>query len=236
MSDSSEGPQQPGPRDPWAPPEQPVQPAGPRPVTPPVAEQPTVTSLRYPAAGQPPASPVPPPPIAPTGPGAPGYGPYGGASPYGAGGPYDTTGYGTAYGSGSPYAVGPSGYPGAGYGHAPHPAGYGAANGLGITGLVLGIIGTVCTASIVAFFLGILLGVLAIVFGAIGRAKASRGEAANGGQALAGLVLGLIALVGGIAILIGLIVDISNDPEPVGGPDTESYSASSVPYGYATTR
>jgi len=58
--------------------------------------------------------------------------------------------------------------------------------------LVLGILALVSSITVVG---GILLGLVAIVFGALGRGRAKRGEATNGSSATAGLVLGIVALV-----------------------------------------
>ncbi|MFJ4685770.1 DUF4190 domain-containing protein [Streptomyces sp. NPDC088789] len=77
-------------------------------------------------------------------------------------------------------------------------------NGMGTTGLVLGIIGVVCSVTFFLWFLGVILGVLAIIFGAIGRGKANRGEATNKGAATAGLVCGIVATV--ILPLLGFLV------------------------------
>ncbi|GAA2441161.1 DUF4190 domain-containing protein [Streptomyces glaucus] len=103
------------------------------------------------------------------------------------------------------------GYPqsGPGYGRpagpgwpaAPHPQAPGytqplqPSNGMGTTGLVLGIIGVVCSLTFFLWFFGVVLGILAIIFGAIGRGKANRGEATNKGAATAGLVCGIVATV-----------------------------------------
>lgn len=65
-------------------------------------------------------------------------------------------------------------------------------NGLGTTALVCGIVGAaLCWVPV----LGFILGVLATTFGAIGLVKANKGEATNKGMAIAGLVLGVVALV-----------------------------------------
>ncbi|WP_260475015.1 DUF4190 domain-containing protein, partial [Streptomyces sp. WAC 05379] len=72
-------------------------------------------------------------------------------------------------------------------------------NGMGTAGLVLGII------SAVIFCLwpvAIVVGVLAVIFGAIGRGKARRGEATNPGQALAGIICG----AAGVALGLGMLV------------------------------
>ncbi len=98
----------------------------------------------------------------------------------------------------------PYGYPG-GYGYPHHqhggypgwPGPGGESNGMGITGLVLGII------SAAVFCLwpaAIVLGIMGVVFGAIGRGKAKRGEATNGGQALAGIICGTVGIVLGLGL------------------------------------
>jgi hypothetical protein len=133
-----------------------------------------------------PGEPVPPPPIAPDGPGQ---------VPYG---------YPGAYGHPAAQPPGHGGAPGQGYygwtGTAPIPS-----NGLGVTGLVLGII------SAVVFCLwpvAIVLGALALIFGSIGRGKAARGEATNPGQALAGIICGAV----GVALGIGFGVLVLTTP------------------------
>ncbi|MFJ5227260.1 DUF4190 domain-containing protein [Streptomyces sp. NPDC088400] len=222
MSENSQQP--PGrsePSDPWAPPAGGVpldKPAAPQDSRPPQAPQqpasvhdmPTV--LGMPSAGP---GPVPPPPTAPGGPAQPTPGPYGypavppvqqqppaaqqPAAPYGALPPY-----GAAPGA----AYGYPGYPATGY------PGYGQpgwqqppANGMGVAALVLGIIGVV---GFCMWGLGVILGVLALIFGIIGRRRAHRGEATNGGMALAGIILGAIGMAIGAAFLGLLIWGIAN--------------------------
>ncbi|MFI6934491.1 DUF4190 domain-containing protein [Streptomyces sp. NPDC050287] len=106
------------------------------------------------------------------------------------------------YGSPAPsYPVAPAvgAYPQTpGYGMAAQPS-----NGMGTTGLVLGIIGVVFSLTFVLWFFGVILGILAIIFGAIGRGRAGRGEATNKGAATAGLVCGIVATV--ILPLLGLL-------------------------------
>ncbi|MET7526834.1 DUF4190 domain-containing protein [Streptomyces sp900116325] len=211
MSDNTE---QPGggaePRDPWAPPDSRVpleKPSGdPRP--PAVHDQQTVTSMPAaasgpaptagfgsapgtgPGAGQVPGD-VPPPPIAPNGPGQ--------AAPPPAG----QYGYPAAP---QPQYGGYPGYPG--YGGQPAWGGPGPANGLGIASMVLGIIAVV---GFCMWGLGVVLGVLALIFGLIGRGRVKRGEATNGGMALAGIILGSIGIVISGAFLGFLIWAIAND-------------------------
>jgi hypothetical protein len=92
-----------------------------------------------------------------------------------------------------PYA---GGYPGA---YPPPPPSYGGyppaspqavpKNGLGIAALVVAIVG------LFTVYGGIVLGVVAIVLGFLGRGRAKRGEATNGGVALAGIVLGFLGVI-----------------------------------------
>lgn len=120
---------------------------------------------------------------APTeGPGSvPAYGQPAGTAPYGE--PAAPAGYGQpAYGGPPPY-----GMPGT----APR-------NGLGTAALVLGILALLATVTVIG---GVLLGILAVVLGAIGRGRAKRGEATNGGSALAGLICGAIAVVLSLALV-----------------------------------
>ncbi|MEV6671502.1 hypothetical protein [Streptomyces sp. NPDC051162] len=165
------------------------------------------------------ASAVPPVPQAPTGPGTPSAYPVG---PYGQQ-PYGQMPYGPAapYGQQPPYGYAPPGsygYPVGPYGpgwQQPAPA---AGNSLGVAALVLGIIGTVLSPTV---FLGVVLGILAIIFGGIGRSKVSNGEADNGGQSLAGLILGGVGLVASVLMLIFYInvgQSSHKDPAPEDDP------------------
>ena len=88
--------------------------------------------------------------------------------------------------------------PSGGYGAPPPGSGVAPRNGLGIAALVLGLLALFSSWTVVG---GILFGLLAIVLGVIGRGRAKRGEANNGGLALAGIILGAL----GLLISIGLI-------------------------------
>jgi len=93
-----------------------------------------------------------------------------------------------------------------------HYGGYPASprNGLGTTALVLGIVGVVAGAVVVFFYVAFIVGILAIVFGAIGRGRAKRGEATNRKAATWGLSLGIVALV--LSVVGGvLIVHVAQD-------------------------
>ncbi|MFD7324602.1 DUF4190 domain-containing protein [Streptomyces sp. NPDC059875] len=188
MSDNSD--QQRGgydPTDPWAPPNRDgvelSKPATPAPTPqdrPPVHDQPTMTSM--PGAGD-----VPPPPVAPGGPAAtPGAYGYPAAAPPAASAP-------TAYGY--------PGYPGyPGYGQPGWQAA--PANGMGTAAMVIGIVAVV---GFCLYGLGVVLGILALVFGIIGRKKVQRGEANNGGMATAGIVLGAIGILVS-AVFLGFMI------------------------------
>ncbi|MBM7171260.1 DUF4190 domain-containing protein [Streptomyces sp. G44] len=192
----------PGERDPWAPP-------------PEDAVPPPPPAARVPAAGAPfaaPGEPVPPPPLSPEGPGQVPYG-YEGPAGYGAHGGYP----GHAGHAHAPGQYGYPGYPGyAGQG-VPGMPGYGwpampmaPANGMGVTGLVLGII---AAAVFCLWPLAIVLGILAVIFGAVGRGKARRGEATNGGQALAGIICGVVGIVLGVALLVVTVVTADDETD-----------------------
>lgn len=91
-----------------------------------------------------------------------------------------------------------------GYGQNPAPP----RNGFGIAALVLGLLALVLSWTIIG---GIVLGLLALIFGLLGRARAKRGEATNGGLSVAGIVLGSL----GLLIAIGIVafgVSIINSP------------------------
>ncbi|AWL40867.1 MULTISPECIES: DUF4190 domain-containing protein [unclassified Streptomyces] len=215
MSDNTQQPGGgPAPHDPWAPPENRVElgkPTGaPRP--PGVHDQPTVTAAPGPDPGAgpmpappaggfapPPGGDVPPPPVAPNGPG------WSGAQ-YG----YPATPPAPA--PAPPYA----GYPGyPGYGGQPAWGGPAPANGLGVAAMVLGIVGVV---GFCMWGIGIVLGVLALVFGIVGHGRVKRGEADNGGMALAGIILGSVSIVIGGVFLVLLIIGVTD-----GGSSGEEY-------------
>ena len=140
-------------------------------------------------------------------------GPYapGGAYP---GGPYP----GGAY-AGGPYPGGA--YPGGAYQGGPYPGGYPPPapygdyyspgppkNGMGVAALVVAIIALISSVSVVG---GILLGIVAVILGFIGRGRVKSGEANNGGVATAGIILGVISIIAGlafIAIWVGLFKDV----------------------------
>jgi hypothetical protein len=92
----------------------------------------------------------------------------------------------------------PPGYPPSpSYGGGPPPPAV-PRNGLGIASLVLAVVGLLSAATV---FAPIALGVVAVIFGFLGHARAKRGTANNGGVAIAGIVLGGLAVVVGLAFI-----------------------------------
>ncbi|WP_344396962.1 DUF4190 domain-containing protein [Streptomyces vastus] len=158
------------------------------------------------APGGGPGEPVPPPPISPDGPGR------------------ATYGYGYGY-QGQPYYPATPGR-GPGYGWPGMPMA--PSNGMGTAGLVLGIV------SAVGFCLwpvAIILGILAVIFGAIGRGKARRGEATNAGQALAGIICGVAGTALGVTMLVLLIIApglLSDSETDYSGPGDDGFNTSLV--------
>ena len=77
---------------------------------------------------------------------------------------------------------------------------------MGVASLVLGILAILGG----LFVVGGLFGILAVIFGFIGRAKAKRGEATNGGMALAGIITGFIGIALA-ALIIVLAIFVADD-------------------------
>ncbi|MEV7015893.1 DUF4190 domain-containing protein [Streptomyces sp. NPDC093991] len=99
------------------------------------------------------------------------------------------------------------GHHGAGY---PQQAGTGERhNGFGIAALVLGIVGALLFWTAIG---GIVLGLLAVVFGVLGFRRGRRGVATNGTMAVIGAVLGALALVVS-SVLLALGVAVINSDE-----------------------
>ncbi len=117
----------------------------------------------------------------------------------------------------NPYGSGqnPGGYPPpppqpyAGY---PPPPPNPPKNGLGLAALVVAIVGLVLCWSVVG---GVIAGVVAVILGFLGRGRVKRGEADNGGIAIAGIVLGFLSIVVGL-VFIAIWVGVFN---VVGGGD-----------------
>ncbi|MGW2227424.1 DUF4190 domain-containing protein [Streptomyces formicae] len=244
--DAARGADAPQERDPWAPPAEDAVPPpslekrGAWPPPGPVSVQPPGDPFAPPpGAGQ--GEPVPPPPVSPDGPGQAPYGypghAYAGSPGYpgydGYQAPPGYEGHGHP-GHPGPHGPGPQGWPG--YpGHAGYPVqgppGYGwpampmaPANGMGVAALVLGIVAAV---GFCLWPLAIVLGILAVIFGSIGRRKARRGEATNGGQALAGIICGAAGIVLGVAMVVFLLV-VPDEDDDTGSSDDPGFSATLV--------
>jgi uncharacterized membrane protein YciS (DUF1049 family) len=82
-------------------------------------------------------------------------------------------------------------------------------NGLGVTALVTGVVGVILAILVVLSPLAAILGAVAVGTGIAGIARANRGLASNRGQAVAGLVAGLLALAISIAIMVSAGVYLS---------------------------
>jgi hypothetical protein len=79
-------------------------------------------------------------------------------------------------------------------GYSPPPAA--PKNGLGVAALVVAIVALI---SVVG---GAVLGIVAIVLGFLGWQRAKRGEATNGGIAIAGIVLGALSIIEAIVVIV----------------------------------
>jgi uncharacterized protein DUF4190 len=76
------------------------------------------------------------------------------------------------------------------YGYQPPPAG--PKNGLGIAALVVAIFALVSCWTVMG---GIILGIVAVILGIVGRSRAKSGQANNGGVAMAGVLLGALGII-----------------------------------------
>ncbi|WP_432142897.1 DUF4190 domain-containing protein [Streptomyces sp. bgisy084] len=87
-------------------------------------------------------------------------------------------------------------------------------NGMGITALVLGIVGLVLGLLIILFWMSWLPALLAVVFGSVGLSHARRGRATNRGMALAGVILGVVGLLaaaGGAVLTVTAVKKVTDD-------------------------
>ena len=82
-------------------------------------------------------------------------------------------------------------------------------NGLAVAALVVGIVGVVLFWTVWG---GVILGILGLVFGAVGLSKGNRG-APNKGMAVAGLILGGVAVVGSILFIVALVSVVDSSEE-----------------------
>ncbi len=83
-------------------------------------------------------------------------------------------------------------------------------NGMGVAALVVGVVSLVLAILVITSPFAFILGIIAIILGAVGMSRASKGVATNRGQALAGLLTGLLSILLAIVVgasLIGLFVE-----------------------------
>ena len=82
-------------------------------------------------------------------------------------------------------------------------------NGLGVAALALGVASLVAAFSFVLFPLGLLGGLVAVILGVIALSRRITGGATNPGQAWAGTICGILALVIGIvfSVRVGTFVE-----------------------------
>ncbi|MFH9223838.1 DUF4190 domain-containing protein [Streptomyces lydicus] len=87
-------------------------------------------------------------------------------------------------------------------------------NGMGITALVLGLVGLVLGMFLILFWISWLPALLALIFGAIGVNQARKGLATNKAMAVSGLVMGILGLllaVGSAAFTVVAIKHVVDD-------------------------
>lgn len=92
-----------------------------------------------------------------------------------------------------------------GYGQPPYGTASGGhqgpkKNGFGVAALVLGVLSLITW----FFLIGGLFGLVAIILGVLGRGRVKRGEADNGGMALAGIITGALGLLLTILVIAGV--------------------------------
>lgn len=117
------------------------------------------------------------------------------------------------------YAVGPYG------GWAPPVA----RNGAGLTAMIMGIVGAVLAVSCFGAFLGLPLGIAAVVCGIVGLRIARRGEATNRPQALTGLILGIVSI--GLSVAMIALVFSGIDDGWFDGPDDDLITSQNGDWG-----
>lgn len=89
------------------------------------------------------------------------------------------------------------------------PPPYGRRNGLGTGSLLLALVALLATLTV---FGGVILGIAAALMGFAARRRVKRGEATNGGVAMTGIVLGIVAAVVGLFIIwLGFGTELFNE-------------------------
>jgi hypothetical protein len=104
-------------------------------------------------------------------------------------------------------------------------------NGFGITALALSLIGLLFCLMPITGFIGLGLGLLGFLFAALGLGRVRKGVATNKGMSIAGLILSVLAIVGGF-IAMKMFFDIV---EGIGGSSSPPSAVSGAPEGDAAS-
>lgn len=110
-----------------------------------------------------------------------------------------------------------------------------ARNGMGVTALVLGIIGVLSGIPMITFWLAGPLGVLALIFGLVGRGRVKKGQATNKGVAITGTVLGVIAIlvsITGLILTLWVFNEAKNEIEEQTGNNVTGVLGADAPAEY----
>ncbi|MFH8682817.1 DUF4190 domain-containing protein [Streptomyces lydicus] len=83
-------------------------------------------------------------------------------------------------------------------------------NGMGITALVLGLVGLVLGLFIILFWISWLPALLAVVFGSIGVSQARKGLTTNKPMAVTGLVMGIVGLLISVGSAVFAVVTVKH--------------------------
>ncbi|MET9437000.1 DUF4190 domain-containing protein [Streptomyces sp. NPDC006551] len=111
----------------------------------------------------------------------------------------------------------------------PMPPPHQVRNGLGIGALVVGGVGLFFGIIPFLFWLGGILGVVALVLGIVGHARAGKGEATDKGAAVAGIVLGSVAIAAALVWLIVIITAVKDVRDDIEREERRPEGASTAP-------
>ena len=98
-------------------------------------------------------------------------------------------------------------------------------NGMGTAALVLGILGTLFAFTLIFIPLAWILGILGLIFGIVGLARANRGEASNKRVALWGIITSSVAIFLGILFIVGFGVSLGNSKPTTSVPTISAPAA-----------
>lgn len=95
--------------------------------------------------------------------------------------------------------------------HPPYPMPYAQPrNGMGITALVLGIVGLALGVFVILFWISWLPAGLAVIFGSLGLGHARKGLATNRAMAVSGLVMGILGLLIAVGSAVFTVVTVKH--------------------------